>query len=53
MISEHISDDLPPQKKILNIVIPILILQFCLKFDCCKKHLAARHPTICDGINAV
>ena len=53
VISEHISDDIPPQKKILKMVIPILILQFCLKFDCCKKHKAACHPTICDVINAV
>ena len=28
VISEHISDDIPPQMKILNMVIPIL-MQFC------------------------
>ena len=28
MISEHISDDIPPQMKILNMVIPIL-MHFC------------------------
>ena len=37
MISEYISNDKPPQMKILNMVIPILFhLQFCLESECCK-----------------
>ena len=40
MISERISDDIPPQMKILNMVIP---LQFELKFERCKPYKAARH----------
>ena len=55
MISERISDDIPPQMKILNMVIPILmhILQFELKLVRCKPRKAARHPTKCDVINDV
>ena len=29
------------------------LLQFCLKFESCKSHKAARHPTKCDVINEV
>ena len=54
MISERISDDIPPQMKILNMVIPILI-QFCnlFKLERCKPYKAARHPRMCDVINDV
>ena len=51
MISERISDDIPPQMKILNMVIPIL-MHFC-SFKRCKQHNAARHLMKCDVINAV
>ena len=51
MISERISADIPPQMKILNMVIPIL-MQFC-SFECCKPHNAARHLMKCDVINDV
>ena len=49
MISKHISDDIPPIIKILNMVIPILM--FPLKLKHCKSHKAARHPTECYLIN--
>ena len=26
------------------------LLQFCVKFEHCKPHKAARHPTLCDVI---
>ena len=41
MISELISDDIPPQMKILNLVIHILMnfsLQVCLNLEHCKQH---------------
>ena len=47
MISEYISDDIPPKIKILNMVIPIL-MHFCSFVS-----NAARHPTKCDVINDV
>ena len=49
MISDRISDDIPPQMKILNMVIPILmlLLQLPLKLKRCKPHNAACHQTIC------
>ena len=44
MISQHTSDDIPSQMKILNVVIPFL-MHFCgFKLEHCKSHLAARHP---------
>ena len=43
MISERISDDIPPQIKILNIVIPHS--NALLKLEHCEPHKAARHPT--------
>ena len=46
MISEGISDDIPPQLKILNMVIPILMSFY-------RSHKGLRHPTICDVINHV
>ena len=55
MISERISDDIPPEIKILNKVIPIL-MHFCKfrpKLDRYKPQKAACHPTICDVINDV
>ena len=52
MISERtcVSHDIPPQRKILNMVIPILmhlelLLQSRLKFERWKPHKTARHPT--------
>ena len=42
MISERISDDIPPQMKILNMVIPIL-MRFCSFVS--EPHKAARHQT--------
>ena len=56
MISERISDDIPPQMKILNMVISIQMhfnLQFELKLERCKPHKAARHPKKCHVINDV
>ena len=55
MISNHISDNIPPQMKILNMIIPILMpfLQFALKLEGSEPHKAARHPTKCDVINDV
>ena len=48
MISEHISDDIPPQIKIWNMVIP---LQFHFELERCKPHRAACHPTKYDVID--
>ena len=57
MISECISNGIPPQMKILSRVIPILmyfcILQASFKLKCCKPHDAACHPTKFDAINDV
>ena len=55
MISEHISDDIPPQMKILNMVIPIL-MHFCsLSSNWCieSRIKVAHHPTKCDILNDV
>ena len=55
MISERIFDDIPPQMKILNMVIPIL-MHFCilnLKLERCKPDKASGHPRKCDLINDV
>ena len=55
MIYERISDDIPPQVKILNTFIPHsnAILHLCLKLERYKPHKAARHSTKCDVINDV
>ena len=51
MISERISDHIPPQMKILNIVIPILMhFAVSTRLGALK---AARHPRKCDIINDV
>ena len=50
MISERISDGIPPQMKILNMVI---LLQLFLKFKQCLPHKVACHSTICDVIKYV
>ena len=50
MISERISNDIPPQMKILN---SNALLQSRLKLDHCKPHKAARHQMKCDVINDV
>ena len=55
-ISEHISDDIPSQMKILNMVIPILMHFFSFVSNLSvtiKPHRAASHPEICDVINDV
>ena len=54
MISERISDDISPQMKILNMVIPIL-MHFCsfVLNERCKPRNTARHPTTYDVINDV
>ena len=53
MISERISEDMPPQMKILSMVIPIL-MHFCIhKLERCKLHNDARHAMKCDIINDV
>ena len=51
MISERVSDDIRPQMKNLNMVIPILV-HFC-KLEHSKQHTVAHHPTKCDVINDV
>ena len=53
MISERISDDIPPQMKILNMVIPILMHFYRLVSNwsirsCIKPHVNKRK---CDVIN--
>ena len=55
MISERIFDDIPPQIKFLNMVIPKsnALLQFCSELESWKPHKTARHPTKCDVINDV
>ena len=55
MISDRISDNIPPQMTILNMVIPILMhfCIFCLKLEYCKPHNAAPHPKKCDIINDI
>ena len=50
MISERISDGIPPQMKILHMVIPILMH---LKLERCKPHNATRHLMKCDIIDDV
>ena len=53
MISERISDDIPPQMKNFEYGYPHskALLQFELKLERSKPHKAARHPTKCDVIN--
>ena len=50
LISERISDDIPPPMKILNMVIPIL-MHFCSFF--LKLQNDTRYSTKCDLINDV
>ena len=55
MISERISDDIPPKMKILNKIIPIL-MYFCSlssNWSVTSRIKPARHPTKCDVINDV
>ena len=58
MISERISADIPPQIKILNMVIPIL-MHFCSFVSNwsvaspIKLHKASSHQTKCDVINDI
>ena len=42
MISEHISNDIPPQMKILNMVIPVLLHNYSFLSNLSMQ--AARHP---------
>ena len=55
MISERISDNIPPQMKIFiyGYRHSNALLQFHLKLEHCKAHNTARHPTRCDIINDV
>ena len=58
MISESICHDIPPQMKILNMVIPILMHFYNLISNwsvarCIKLHKGVRHPTKVDIINEV
>ena len=55
MISGRISDDIPPQMKILNMVIPILMhfCSFVSDLSVCMPRNTARHPTKYDAINDV
>ena len=50
MISEHISNDIPPQIKILTTVIPILMHFYSFLS---KPYKVTCHPTECDIINDV
>ena len=50
MIFECISDDISPQMKILNMVIPIL-MHFCSFVSRIGVLQAPCHPTKCDVIN--
>ena len=52
MISEHISDAIPPQNDNFEYGYPHfnVFLQFHLELDCCKRHKATGHPTKCDII---
>ena len=55
MISKRISNDIPPQMKILNMVIPIL-MQFCSfvsNWRVARRIMPNEHPTKCDVINDV
>ena len=56
MIFECISDDIPPQMKILNMVFPILMRFYSLVSNWSvasrmKPHKGVRYPTKCDVIN--
>ena len=56
MISERISDDIPPLMKILNMVIPILMRFYSLVSNWnvvsrIKPYKGVRHSTKCDVIN--
>ena len=53
MISSHISDDIPLQKKIFNMVILILNSNALLHFCLIGALQAVRHQTKCDVINEV
>ena len=58
MISERISEDISPQMKILNMVIPILMSFYSLVSNWSvasriKLHKVVCHPTKCDIINDV
>ena len=58
MISEHTSDDIPPQMKILNMVIPI-VMHFCSFISNLsvasriKPHKGIHHQMKCDVINDI
>ena len=58
MISDRISDDIPPQMEILNMVISILMLFCCFVSNwsvasCIKLHKGVRCQMKCDVINDV
>ena len=52
MISRRLSENMPPQMKILtSYPHSNTLLQYRLKLEHCKPHNATRHPTKCDIIN--
>ena len=58
MISERISDDIPPHMNILNMAIPILMRFYSLVSNWSvvsriKPYKGARHPIKCDVTNGV
>ena len=55
MISDRISDDIPPQMKFFEYGYhhSNALTQFPLKLRRCEPHKAACHPRICDVINDV
>ena len=54
MISDHISDDIPPHLKILKKAIPFkCTFAICLKLKHCKLNEVACHPTKWDVINDI
>ena len=62
MISNFISDNIPPPMKILNMVI-LIVMHLCaclqlkslfpLKLEHCKQHQATCHPMKCGIINDI
>ena len=58
MISERINNDIPPQIKILNMVIPILMHFYSIVSNLSvasgiKPHKGVHHPIKCDIINDI
>ena len=53
MISDHISNDIPPQMKNFKYGYPHsnAFLQSLLTLECWRRHKVTHHPTKCDKIN--